>query len=92
MWHLFCLGVTDCPATEFRAEMTSNSAVAFSLSFRTSMCSIGRTAEVLGPSYNTVFSGVKKLMELGILLETINATGNRVFAHEEYLENLRPGP
>ncbi len=53
--------------------------------------SIGRTAEALGLSYNTVSSGVKKLMDLGILRETTNAARNRVFAYEAYLEILRPG-
>ena len=40
-------------------------------------------------SYNTVATAVKKLVELGILQETTNATRNRVFAYEAYLWILR---
>lgn len=50
---------------------------------------IGRTAEALHLSYNTVATGVKKLKDAGILSETTNASRNRVFAYEEYLQILR---
>jgi len=50
---------------------------------------IGRTANALNISYNTVASIVKKLCGLGILKETTNAARNRVFAYERYLELLR---
>lgn len=50
---------------------------------------IGRTADALNLSYNTVAAGVKKLQEAGILSETTNASRNRVFAYEEYLQILR---
>ena len=40
-------------------------------------------------SYNTVAAGVKKLVALGILQETTNASRNRVFAYEDYLAILR---
>ncbi len=50
---------------------------------------IKRTAKELDISYNTVATAVKKLVELGILQETTNATRNRVFAYEEYLGILR---
>ena len=50
---------------------------------------IKRTAKELDISYNTVATAVKKLVELGILLETTNAARNRVFAYEEYLGILR---
>lgn len=50
---------------------------------------IGRTAEALHLSYNTVAASVKKLQCAGILTETTNASRNRVFAYEEYLQILR---
>lgn len=50
---------------------------------------IGKTAEHLGLSYNAVSNAVKKLMELGILRETTNASRNRVFAYDAYLTILR---
>ncbi|WP_165249012.1 Fic family protein [Adlercreutzia sp. ZJ141] len=53
--------------------------------------SIGRCAEELSLSYNTVASAVRKLCDLGILRETTNASRNRVFAYESYLAVLRRG-
>lgn len=50
---------------------------------------IKKTAKDLQISYNTAATAVKKLVELGIVRETTNATRNRVFAYEEYLEILR---
>ena len=50
---------------------------------------IRRTAAALDRSSNTVASAVKKLAELNILLETTNASRNRVFAYEQYLAILR---
>lgn len=52
---------------------------------------IGKTAADLGVSYNTVSSAVKRLQDLGILVETTNAQRNRVFAYEQYLAVLREG-
>lgn len=48
-----------------------------------------QTADALALSYNTVATGVKKLVALGILQETTNASRNRVFAYEDYLAILR---
>lgn len=50
---------------------------------------IGRTAAALALSYNTVSVIVKKLVRLEILHETTNASRNRVFAYDRYLEILR---
>lgn len=50
---------------------------------------IKRTAADLGVSYNTVSSVVRKLIQQGILKETTNASRNRVFSYEEYLNILR---
>ena len=50
---------------------------------------IKRTAAGLGVSYNTVSSAVDKLVQTGILKETTNASRNRVFSYEEYLNILR---
>lgn len=50
---------------------------------------IKRTADALGVSYNTVSSAVDKLVQTGILKETTNASRNRVFSYEEYLNILR---
>ena len=50
---------------------------------------IKRTSSALGLSYNTVSTAVNKLVEIGILKETTNASRNRVFSYEEYLSILR---
>lgn len=50
---------------------------------------IKRTADALHLSYNTVAAGVKNLQQAGILSETTNASRNRVFAYEDYLQILR---
>ena len=50
---------------------------------------IKRTASDLGVSYNTISSAVEKLVQLGILKETTNASRNRVFSYEDYLNILR---
>lgn len=52
---------------------------------------IGRTAKVIGISFNTVSSAVKRLLKAGILVQTENASRNRTFAYEEYLNILRKG-
>lgn len=52
---------------------------------------IGKTASALGLSFNTVSAAVKRLQNLGILVQTENASRNRIFAYEEYIEILRKG-
>ncbi|MCR4669919.1 MAG: Fic family protein [Saccharofermentans sp.] len=51
--------------------------------------SIKRTASALNLSFNTVSSIVNKLIQIGVLKETTNASRNRVFFYEEYLNILR---
>lgn len=50
---------------------------------------IGKTAEAVGLSYNTVASAVQWLVKQGILVPTTNFKRNRVFAYESYLGVLR---
>ncbi len=50
---------------------------------------IKKTSEDLGFAYNTIASGVDRLVELKILKQTENVQRNRVFSYEEYLEILR---
>ena len=52
---------------------------------------IGKTANEIGLSFNTVSSAVKKLTEASILTQTSNMSRNRIFAYESYLEILRRG-
>lgn len=48
-----------------------------------------KTSEELGVSYSTVSRVIAKLEECGILKQTDNASRNRVFAYDDYLEILR---
>lgn len=50
---------------------------------------IRKTAEALGSSFSTVSGAVKRLEEKGILVQTNNASRNRVFTYQEYLDILR---
>ena len=50
---------------------------------------IGKTAEQLGLAFSTVSASVKRLSELGILVQTNNAARHRVFAYDAYLSILR---
>lgn len=52
---------------------------------------IGKTAEALALSYNTISSGVKRLLDAGILVQVENTSRNRTFAYEDYLAILREG-
>ncbi|MGI6072821.1 MAG: Fic family protein [Lachnospiraceae bacterium] len=52
---------------------------------------IGKTAEALDVSYNTVSAAVKRLMDADILVQAENANRNRTFAYRDYLDILRRG-
>lgn len=52
---------------------------------------IRKTAEALGITFNTVSSSVNRLVDVGILVQTSNASRNRTFAYESYLDILRKG-
>lgn len=50
---------------------------------------IRKTADELGLSFSTVSAAVSRLVKEGILIQTNNASRNRVFAYQEYLDILR---
>lgn len=50
---------------------------------------IGKTSTDLKLSFNTVSKAIKRLVDLGILEQTKNASRNRVFTYKAYLEILR---
>lgn len=52
---------------------------------------IGKTAEALGLSFNTVSGAVKRLLAAGILSQTGKAGRNRIFSYPAYLDILRRG-
>ena len=50
---------------------------------------IKKTATDLELSFSTVSGAVKRLVDAGILVQTNNASRNRVFSYSEYLTILR---
>ena len=48
-----------------------------------------KTSEELSLAFSTVSASVKRLEECGILVQTNNATRNKVFAYEDYIRILR---
>lgn len=52
---------------------------------------IGKTAEALSISFNTVSDSIKRLVSAGILVQTSVASRNRTFAYKVYLDILRRG-
>lgn len=56
---------------------------------QTPIIDIKKTAAALGISYNTTSTAVKRLIELGILVQVDNSKRERSFAYEAYLGVLR---
>lgn len=56
---------------------------------QTPIIDIKKTAAALETSYNTTASAVKKLEQLGVLVQVSNEKRNRNFAYEAYLKVLR---
>ena len=52
---------------------------------------IGKTANALGVSFNTASAAISRLVNLGILAQTVNTNRNRTFAYNDYLACLRNG-
>lgn len=78
--------VTNLPNTSRRIDNTRR---VFDYIEEYPIISIRKTATDLGVTYNTVSSAVNKLVQLGVLKESTNASRNRVYYYEEYLEILR---
>lgn len=56
---------------------------------QTPIIDIKKTALALESSYNTTSTAVKKLMEIGVLVQVDNSKRERSFAYEKYLAILR---
>ncbi len=52
---------------------------------------ISKTSEALGLTFNTTSNAIKRLEEVGILVQTAGQKRNRIFSYEEYLDILRKG-
>lgn len=81
----------DSAAVNAMGRAAKNTALVFSYLEANPIIDIGRTAQALDLSFNTVSSAVKRLEEAGILAQTGAANRNRAFAYKSYLEILRNG-
>lgn len=52
---------------------------------------VGKTAKALNLSFVTVSTAIKRLTDLGILIQTKHTARNRIFSYGEYLRILRRG-
>ena len=68
-----------------------NTAMVFDYLEKNPIIEIGKTAEALGITFNTVSSAVQRLTDAGILKQTTHANRNRTFAYEGCLAILRKG-
>ena len=81
----------DSAAVSAMGRAAKNAALVFAYLEANPIIDIGKTAQALGLSFNTVSAAVKRLTEAGILAQTEAANRNRTFAYEAYLEILRNG-
>ena len=81
----------DSTAVSEMGRAAKNTALVFAYLEANPIIDIGKTAQALGLSFNTVSSAVKRLEDAGILTQTEAANRNRTFAYEAYLEILRNG-
>nr|WP_321262397.1 Fic/DOC family N-terminal domain-containing protein [uncultured Sphaerochaeta sp.] len=63
----------------------------FSYLERNPIMEINQTAQFLSLSFNTVASSVKRLVDIGILIQSGGDKRNRTFSYKEYLNILREG-
>ena len=81
----------DSAAVNAMGRAAKNTALVFAYLEANPIIDIGKTAQALGLSFNTVSSAVKRLAEAGILTQTEAANRNRTVAYEAYLKILRNG-
>lgn len=68
-----------------------NTSIVFSYLESNPIIDIGKTAQSLNLSFNTVSAAVKRLVDAGILVQVDNTARNRTFAYQSYLDILRNG-
>lgn len=81
----------DSAAVNAMGRAAKNTALVFAYLEANPIIDIGKTAQALGLSFNTVSAAVKRLEDAGILAQTEAANRNRTFAYEAYLEIWRNG-
>lgn len=72
-------------------RVKNNTMLVFNYLEKHPIIEIKKTASALDISFNTVANAVKRLVAMGILVQSSNANRNRTFSYEEYLRILRRG-
>ena len=72
-------------------RVKNNTMLVFNYLEKNPIIEIKKTASALEISFNTVANAVKRLLAMGILVQSSNANRNRTFSYEEYLHILRRG-
>ena len=72
-------------------RVKNNTMLVFNYLEKNPIIEIKKTASALEISFNTVANAVKRLVAMGILVQSSNANRNRTFSYEEYLHILRRG-
>ena len=72
-------------------RVKNNTMLVFNYLEKNPIIEIKKTASALDISFNTVANAVKRLVAMGILVQSSNANRNRTFSYEEYLHILRRG-
>lgn len=72
-------------------RVKNNTMLVFNYLEKNPIIEIKKTASALDISFNTVANAVKRLVAMGILVQSSNANRNRTFSYEEYLRILRRG-
>jgi Uncharacterized conserved protein len=72
-------------------RMSKNSLILFEYLEKNPIIEIGKTAKILGLSFNTTANVINRLIDLGIIVQIDNGQRNRVFAYQEYLDILKSG-
>ena len=89
--RLNALHKKDSAAVNAMGRAAKNAALVFACLEANPIIDIGKTAQALGLSFNTVSAAVRRLEDAGILTQTEAANRNRTFAYGAYLEILRNG-
>ena len=70
---------------------TKNALLLFNYLEANPIIDIKKTSQVIGVSYNTVATQVKRFIDLGIIVQADSANRNRTFSYKEHLDILRDG-
>lgn len=89
--ELIALHETNSAVISGLGRASKNTMLVFNYLESSPIIEIGKTAESLDITFNTVSAAVRRLVDAGILVQTKDAGRNRTFAYKAYLDLLRRG-